>query len=104
MKKTLCLVMLAAALIMFGCGKPAPEDVAKDYVNKQFLPAAGVSLDTTKLEYNVIKAEDDNVTIKVSGPIQYSEVIYLVKAGDKWEVKGGSAKVKDIKPAQAVAH
>lgn len=104
MKKILWLLMLMAALIMFGCAKSSPEDVAKDYVNKEFRPDPGVTLDTTKLEYNVIKEEDDNATIKVSGLIHYSEVIYLVKEGDKWKVKGEGARVKEIKPDQPVAH
>jgi len=104
MKKILCLVLVVVALMFFGCAKSTPEDAAKDYVNKQFTPAAGVKLDTTKLEYNVIKEDDDEVTIKVSGSIQYSETIYLVKEGDKWDVKGKSAQVKDIEPEQIVTH
>ena len=104
MKKILCCVMLTAALMIFGCAKPTPQDAAKDYVNKQFRLDPGVKLDTTKLEYNVIKEDDDNATIKVSGSIHYAEIIYLVKVGDKWEVKGEGAKVKAIQPEQVVTH
>ena len=104
MKKILCCLMLTAALITFGCAKPTPQDAAKDYVNQQFTFDPGVRLDITKLEYTVIKEEDDNATIKVSGPIQYSEIIYLVKVGDKWEIQGKGTKVKAVQPEQAVAH
>jgi len=96
--------MLTAALMIFGCAKPTPQDAAKDYVNQQFRFDSGVKIDTTKLEYNFIKEEDDNATIKVSGSIYYSEIIYLVKVGDKWEIKGKGAKVKAIQPEQVVTH
>ena len=104
MKKIWCCIMLAAALMIFGCAKPTPQDAAKDYVNQQFRLDPGVTLDTTKLEYNVIKEEKDNATIKVSGSIHYAEIIYLVKVGDKWEVKGKGAKAKAVQPEQVVAH
>jgi hypothetical protein len=96
--------MLTAALIIVGCAKPTPQDAAKDYVNKQFRFDPGVTIDTKNLEYNVIKKDDDNATIKVSGSIHYSEIIYLVKVGDKWEVKGEGPKAKAIQPEQVVAH
>lgn len=104
MRKVLCLVMVVAALMFFGCAKSNPEDVAKDYVNKEFSPDAGVTLDTTELEYKVIKEEEDNATIKVSGSIHYSEVLYLIKVDDKWEIKGKGTKVKEIKPEHAIGH
>ena len=104
MKRILCLFMVIAALMFFGCAKSTPEDVAKDYVNKQFTPDSGVTLDTTDLEYNIIKEDEDQATIKVSGPIHYSEIIYLVKDGDKWTVKGEGAQMKTAHPEHAVAH
>ena len=104
MKKILCCLILTAALIIFGCAKPTPQDAAQDYVNQQFTLDSGVTLDTTKLEYNVIKEEDDNATIKVSGPIHYSEIIYLVKEGDKWEVKGKGTRAKAVQPEPVVVH
>lgn len=104
MKKILCCVMLTAAFMLFGCAKTTPQDAAKDYVKKQFRFDPGVKLDTTKLEYNVIKEEDDNATIKVSGSIYYSEIIYLEKVGDKWGIKGKGAQVKAIQPEQVVTH
>lgn len=104
MKKILCCVMLTAVLMIFGCAKPTPQDVAKDYVKQQFRFDPGVALDMTELEYDVIKEEDDNATIKVSGSIHYAEIIYLVKVGDKWDVKGKGAKAKAVQPEQVVAH
>lgn len=104
MKRILWCIMLTAVLMFFGCAKPTPQDAAKDYVNQQFRFDPGVTLDTTKLEYNVIKEEDDNATVKVSGPIYYSEIIYLVKEGKKWEVKGEGAKAQAVHPEPVVTH
>lgn len=90
--------------MIFGCAKPTPQDAAKDYVNQQFMFDPGVKLDLTQLEYNVIKEGDDEATIKVSGSIDYSEIIYLVKVNAKWEIKGKGAKAKAIQPEQVIGH
>ena len=104
MRKILCCLMLTAALMIFGCAKPTPQDAAKDYVDKQFRLDPGVNLDISKLEYNIIKEADDEATIKVSGSIYYTEIIYLEKIGDKWEIKGKGPKAKATQPEHAVAH
>lgn len=104
MKKVLCLALVLAVLMVFGCGKPAPEDVAKDYIKKQFTSDFGTKLNTSTLKYNVVKLDENNVIVKVSGNIYYEEAIKMVKDGGNWKLKTAAA-AKSAAPAEpAVDH
>lgn len=93
MKRILCMAILGAALVVFGCAKPTPEDAAKDYAKELFKPNYGAKMDMSKLEYNITKEGDDQVAVKISGPIYYEETIILSKVDGKWQIKGESAPV-----------
>ena len=77
--------MILSVLMLFGCGKDSPEDVAKDYVKKQFKLDNADKLDTSDLKYTVTEdQEGNNATVKVSGTIKYEEKIHLIKENGKW--------------------
>jgi len=96
MKKMLCGVMVIAAIMLFGCAKPTPEEVAKEYVKKQFSSDYGVKLHTSTLAYKIVKEDENNVTVNVSGNIFYEEDIQLVKDGDKWVLRSEAAQTKAV--------
>jgi hypothetical protein len=99
MKKMLCGVMVIAAIMLFGCSKPSPEEVAKEYVKKQFTSDYGVKLHTSNLAYKIVKEDEDSATVNVSGNIYYEEDIQLVKAGDTWILKSEAAQTKAVAAA-----
>ena len=85
MKKIICLCIVLSVLMVFGCGKDSPEDVAKDYVKKQFKLDNAGKLDTSDLKYTVTEnKEGNNATVKISGIIKYEEQIHLIKEKGKW--------------------
>jgi hypothetical protein len=87
MKKIMYLGIILSVFMVFGCGKSSVEDVAKDYVKKQFTLDNAGKLDTSKLKYTVTEdPEGDNATVKVSGTINYEEQIHLIKENGKWIV------------------
>ena len=94
MKKVMYLGVIMSILMIFGCGKATVEDVAKDYVKKQFSLDNNAKLDTSKLKYTVIEKEGNKATVKVSGTINYEGQIFLVKEGREW-------KISEEKVAQA---
>jgi hypothetical protein len=104
MKRIVCVVMLISALMFFGCAKPGPEDVAKDYVKKQFDPDFGVTLNTSGLTYEVLKKDENNVTVKVSGNIYYEENIKLVKTDGQWTLNTGEIKTEAAPVVPEVVH
>ena len=96
--------MLVATLMFFGCAKPGPEDVAKDYIKKHFDPDFGVTLNTSDLAYKVLDKGENNVTIKVSGNIYYEENIKLVKANGNWTIDTGKIKTQAAPVVPAATH
>jgi hypothetical protein len=87
MKKIMYLGIILSVFMVFGCGKSSVEDVAKDYVKKQFTLDNAGKLDTSKLKYTVTEdPEGNNATVKVSGTINYEEQIHLIKENGKWIV------------------
>lgn len=107
MKKMLCGVMAIAAIMLFGCSKPSPEEVAKNYVKNQFAPAYGVNFNTSALTYKIVKEDENSATVAVSGNIYYEEDVQLVKDGGKWVLKSEAAQTKAVatepEPAPAPA-
>jgi len=99
MKKMLCGVMVIAVIMLFGCAKPTPEEVAKEYVKKQFTSDYGVKLHTSTLAYKIVKEDENNVTVNVSGNIFYEEDIQLVKDGDKWVLRSEAAQTEAVATA-----
>lgn len=96
MKKIIYLGMILSVLMVFGCGKESVEDIAKDYVKKQFTLDTAGKIDTSNLTYTVTEdKEGNNATVKVSGTIKYEEQIHLIKENGKWIIsKGKIAKAK----------
>ena len=96
MKKIIYLGMILSVLMVFGCGKDSAEDVAKDYVKKQFTLDNGGKIDTSNLTYTVTEdKEGNNATVKVSGTMNYKEQLHLIKENGKWIIsKGKIAKGK----------
>jgi hypothetical protein len=85
MKKIIYLCIILSVLMVFGCGKDSVEDVAKDYVKKQFKLDNAGKIDTSNLKYTVTEDEEgNNATVKVSGTIKYEEQIHLIKEKGKW--------------------
>jgi hypothetical protein len=85
MKKIIYLGIILSIFMVFGCGKDSPEDVAKDYVKKQFTHNKAGKLDMSNLKYTVTEnQEGNNATVKVSGTIKYEEQIHLIKEKEKW--------------------
>jgi hypothetical protein len=90
MKKIICLGMILSVLMVFGCGKDSAEDVAKDYVKKQFTLDNAGKLDTSNLTYTVSEDKEGNTaTVKVSGTITYEEQIRLIKENGNWIISKG---------------
>jgi hypothetical protein len=72
--------------MLFACGKASVEDVAKEYVKKQFASDNNVRIDTSKLKYTVTEKEGNKATVKVSGTINFEGKLFLVKHGKKWKI------------------
>ena len=90
MKKIIYLGMILSVLMVFGCGKDSAEDVAKNYIKKQFTLDTAGKLDTSNLTYTVTEDKDgNNATVKVSGTIKYEEQIHLIKENGKWIISEG---------------
>ena len=86
MKRIIYLGIILSVLMLFACGKATVEDVAKEYVKKQFAFDNNVKMDTSKLKYNVTKKEGNRATVKVSGTINFDGQLFLVKQGKKWKI------------------
>jgi hypothetical protein len=72
-----------------GCAKQAPEDAAKDIVEKLIATKhQGFVLDTSDLEYKVVEQGDDFARVAVSGEIEVKGEIALVKEGNRWVIGG----------------
>ena len=91
MKKISYLCMVVSVLMIFGCAKAPVEDVAKDFVEKQFRFDNTVKLDTSKLKYKAAPVEGNTVVVNVSGTIYYEGKIKLVKEGRDWKVERAEA-------------
>ena len=90
MKKIIYLGMILSVLMVFGCGKASVEDVAKDYVKKQFTLDTAGKIDTSNLTYTVTEDKEGNsATVKISGTINYEEEIHLIKEDKKWIISKG---------------
>ena len=86
MKRIVYLGIILSVVMLFACGKSSVEDVAKDYVKKQFAFDNNVKIDTSKLKYTVTKKEGNKATVSVSGSINFDGQLYLVKQGKKWKI------------------
>ena len=86
MKRIVYLGIILSVVMLFACGKASVEDVAKDYVKKQFAFDNNVRIDTSKLKYTVTKKEGNKATVSVSGPINFDGQLFLVKQGKKWKI------------------
>jgi len=111
MKKIVYLGIILSVLMLFACGKATVEDVAKEYVKKQFAFDNNVKINTSKLKYNVTKKEGNRATVKVSGTINFDGQLFLVKQGKKWKIskkEGLYAEQKTVASPtaqkQAVSH
>jgi hypothetical protein len=91
MKKVLCLVMILAMAMAWGCAKKGPEDVAKDYVKKQLIANDSFKVNTSQLTYEAVEKDDGTAVVKVSGTIQFNSNILLVKENNKWIIADESA-------------
>ena len=92
MKKMLCGVMVMVAIMLFGCSKPSPEEAAEEYVKKQFASDFGAKLHTSNLAYKIVKEDEHNATVNVSGNIFYEEDLQLVMDGGKWVLRSEAAQ------------
>ncbi len=92
MKKMLCGVVVMVTIMLFGCSKPSPEEVAQEYVKKQFASDYGDKLHTSNLAYKIVKEDEHNATVNVSGNIFYEEDLQLVMDGGKWVLRSEAAK------------
>ena len=88
--------MVIAAIMLFGCSKPAPEEVAKEYIKKQFASDYGINLNTSTLKYKIVKEDENSVTVNVSGNIYYEEDIQLVKDGNKWILRSEATQTQAV--------
>ncbi len=87
MKRMLCLLAIAG-LVVVGCAKSKPADVARSYVSHLVAKHKGFKLDTSKLKYKVVEQGKDSATVEVSGKVTVKAEIPLVKRGDQWVVAG----------------
>ena len=100
MKKIIYFGMILSVLMVFGCGKDSAEDVAKNYIKKQFTLDTAGKLDTSNLTYTVTEDKEGNTaTVKVSGTIKYEEQIHLIKENGKWII--GKEKIARSKKKSA---
>jgi len=84
--------MVMVAIMLFGCSKPSPEEAAEEYVKKQFASDFGAKLHTSNLAYKIVKEDEHNATVNVSGNIFYEEDIQLVMDGGKWVLRSEAAQ------------
>lgn len=91
MKKLLVVTVIFAAFLVAGCAKHDPENVAKDYVEKQFKSDQPVKADTSGLKYTLVEKTDTRATIEVSGTLDVEGKIYLVKEGKNWKIAQNEA-------------
>ena len=104
MKKLIYLGMIVLSFTLFGCGKASVEDVAKDYVNKQFKQDKNANIDTSQLKYTVKKEGDDKATVTIKGKIKYEAKLFFVKKDKKWElIKEAAAQAAVEKQASGEA-
>ena len=107
MKRILCILAAVGLATMIGCAKQAPEDAAKAIVEKQIATKhQGFIFDTSDLDYDVVEEGEDFARVVVSGEIDVSGEIALVKKGGKWVIGGrpaptprAEAPVEKKKPA-----
>ena len=80
--------MMAIGLVAaVGCAKQEPEDAAKALVEKQIATKhQGFIFDTSDLDYDVVEEGEDFARVVVSGEIEVTGEIALIKKGKKWVV------------------
>lgn len=86
MRKVVYFGIILSVLMVIACGKADVEDVAKDYIKKQYAFDNNVRIDTSKLKYTVVKKEGNKATVRVAGTINFDGQLYLVKQGKKWKI------------------
>jgi len=84
--------MVMVAIMLFGCSKLSPEEAAEEYVKKQFASDFGAKLHTSNLAYKIVKEDEHNATVNVSGNIFYEEDLQLVMDGGKWVLRSEAAQ------------
>jgi len=95
MKRIISVLVAVCIAAVVGCAKQTPEDAAKAAVEKQIAAKhQGFIFDTSDLEYEVVKEGEDFARVMVSGEIEVTGEVYLVKKGGKW--------VLGAKPAPAL--
>jgi hypothetical protein len=97
MKKLLCIFCCLALLATTGCNvfkkENKPEDVGKNYIEEKF---SGNEFDTSGLEYAVLEQTDNKAVLKISGTINFTEEIHLIKEDKKW-IMASEAEKKEQK-------
>jgi len=88
--------MVMVAIMLFGCSKLSPEEAAEEYVKKQFASDFGAKLHTSNLAYKIVKEDEHNATVNVSGNIFYEEDLQLVMDGGKWVLRSEAAQRKAV--------
>jgi hypothetical protein len=86
MKHAICWVMVLGLMAVMGCQSKKPEDVAREFMDRQITAHEGFELDTSKLDYDVIEEGSDTAKVAVSGEIAVEGEIPLVKTDGKWVV------------------
>jgi hypothetical protein len=105
MKRIVCVLVVMGLAAFLGCAKQAPEDAAKDIVEKLIATKhQGFVLDTSDLDYKVVEEGDDFARVAVSGEIEVKGEIALVKEGNRWVLGGKpAAPAKTSAPAKTAA-
>ena len=92
MKRMMCVLVVLGLAAFLGCAKQAPEDAAKEMVEKLIATKhPGFVLDTSDLNYEVVEQADDFARVLVSGEIEVKGEVTLVREGKKWVVGGKPA-------------
>lgn len=86
MRKLLVVIVIFTAFLVFGCGKYDPQNVARDYVEKQFKGDHPIKADMSGIKYEIVEKTDSQATIQVSGTAKFEGKIYLVKEGKNWKI------------------
>ncbi len=97
MKRIICVLAITGLFTFIGCAKQAPEDAARQIVEKQIATKhQGFILDPSDLDYKVVEEGDDFARVVVSGEIKVKGEIALVRKGDKWVIapKPGAVQKK----------
>lgn len=103
MKRIVYILTALALVAAVGCAKQAPEEAAKEIVEKQIATKhKGFILDTSDLEYKVIEEGEDFARVVVSGEIEVKGEIGLVNEGGKWVIgaKPAPAKMRQAPAAE----